>query len=353
MREMSSLELKLLAKELAGIEGGRIQKAFQEGKTVRLEIFVSGSGVRELFFEPNKLFFTRYKRKSVEPGSFAMALRKHLSGKRITRVSQHGFERIVEIEAEGNVLIFEMFSKGNVILCDSSYKIIVPMEVQSWKSRSIFPGRKYVYPPEPRDPFAMKPAEILVLASKSKRDLITFLAKDLSLSGLYAEEVCLRAKADKAMPAIKLDESAAENVYAAIHELDGPLEPQTIIDGGKTVDVVPFPMKFYDGREAKPFKSFSEALDEFFVGQEPVVDEEVGRMERMKSGQRESVDKLKRTGEESRAKAEAIERNLGKVQEIIDVLQERGNWDEKKALLKKEKSVKEINEKKGKAILSL
>lgn len=96
------------------------------------------------------------------PYKFCMLLRKHLQGGRIVEISQHGCERIIEIELEtmdemgftvNRKLIAEIMGKhSNIILTDTaSGKILdsikhVSLDVN--RVRQILPGKKYEYPPE-------------------------------------------------------------------------------------------------------------------------------------------------------------------------------------------------------------
>ena len=105
-QEMSSLDLMFLKNELKNLVGGRIQKAYQKDKEIRLEIFLPGKGTFELYFAPGRLFISEYKRVAGEAESFAMNLRKNISGQKIADVRQPGFERIIELETESNILIF-------------------------------------------------------------------------------------------------------------------------------------------------------------------------------------------------------------------------------------------------------
>ncbi|MCD6477113.1 MAG: NFACT family protein, partial [Candidatus Aenigmarchaeota archaeon] len=116
MREISALDLMFLMNDLKEIINARIDKVFQNKKQIRIELFVPKKGTKELFFEPNKLFITKYKRKAPEKiEMFAQYARKHLKGQKIKNIKQIDFERIIEIETDKNIIIFELFSKGNII----------------------------------------------------------------------------------------------------------------------------------------------------------------------------------------------------------------------------------------------
>ncbi len=96
------------------------------------------------------------------PPTFCMVLRKHLSGARITDISQHGTERIIEISMEtlnelgftvSKKLIFEIMGKhSNISLIDlETGKIIDCIKHVSFgesRVRQLLPGLIYQYPPK-------------------------------------------------------------------------------------------------------------------------------------------------------------------------------------------------------------
>jgi len=371
-KELTSLDLKFLSTELKALIGGIIQKAWQEGKEVRLEIFLSGKGTFELFFEPGKIFITEYRRKAPEvPEAFAMALRKHLKGQKILNVSQPRFERIIEMETENNILIFELFSKGNVILCDKKYNIIVPLEVQVWRDRKIIPRMKYQYPPSVADPYELKIEQFYNLLRSTEKDVVRFLAVDLSFSGLYAEEICARACVDKHKLCKQLSKEEIQKLFKSFHGLLSKPSPRIIFEDSKTIDVVPIEMEIYKDKRSHLFHNFTTALDEYFTHKEvaaAVVEKkaelqaEEEKLNRILKEQEAALKKWRKVERENRKKAEAIYKNFELVEKIISTLNEARKqgigWEEIKKRIKKEKTketraIKEIREKEGVVVLKL
>jgi len=370
--ELSSLDLKLLAGELRALVGGTIQKAWQEGRQLRFEIFLPSKGTFELLFQPGAIFITEYRRQAPEsPEAFAMSLRKHLSGQRIIDIRQPGFERILEIVTERTVLVLEMFSKGNAIICDREMNIISPMEVQIWRSRKIAPKVKYVYPPQVANPYALTSEQFYSLLQQSDKEVVRFLAADMSFSGLYAEEICLRAGVDKKSPCRALAAHDIQKLYDVFHGLLSGLSPCIVFDNDVAVDAVPIVMKTYEGRRCEPFSNFTSALDEYFthkenvateIGKKAVFQAESGKVERIMAEQTLAVKNWKKKEKDSRKKAEAIYSNFQAVEKIIGGLnkaKESGlSWAEIKKKVKSEKTaeakmIKEIKEDKGVVVLRL
>lgn len=366
--ELTALDLKFLVKELAVLKGGIIQKVYQEGKRVRIMIYLPTQGERELFYEPNKIFITMYKRPAAEhPEAFGMLMRKHLTGQKIVDISQHNFDRILEMRTERNYVIFELFSKGNVILCDENKKIIMPLEVQLWRDRKVVPHVDYIYPPPVLNPFEISEYDLKRILSATDKALVKFLASNLSLSGLYAEEVCLRAGLDKNKPCNMLTEEEIKKIISAMQSLISESKPRII----ENTDVVPFEMKIYANSSQVLFETYNEALDTFFTKSEEEkfkteveakAEEFKEKIERKLTEQRATLDKYKRLEAESRNAAEAIMRNLELVQNIISGIQNaRKNnisWEELKERIKLEETpeaqaIKEIREKDGVVVINI
>lgn len=370
--ELSSLDLLFLLSELRFLVGGRIEKIYQKNKNIRIEVHLAEKGTFEIYYEPGKIFISEYKRKSEEvPESFCLFLRKHLSGQRIVNVRQKNFDRIIEFETEKNALIFEVFSKGNVILCDKSYKVLMPLEIQLWKDRQILPKKQYQYPPSVLNPFKIDKYNLKKMFLASEKEIVRFLATDLSFSGLYAEEICARAEIDKTKPCRNLNENEISKIHDVIQNLFKQFGPQIVLENEKPVDVVPFDMKIYEGKKFQRFTTFTHALDEFFTEREIVAkeikeekkfDEQVQKLERIAEEQKKAIEKWKRIEKDSREKAEAIYDNYELVQNIIlsiEKAKKKGlSWKEIKEKISSEdtpetRAIKEIREDEGIIVIQI
>jgi len=366
MREMSALDLKFVVPELKKLEGAFIQKIYQDGKAIRLEVYISNKGSFEIYFDPGKIFITQYKRKAPEsPEAFCMKLRKTLKGQKIKEISQVGFERIIEIHTDNNILILEMFSKGNAILCDGLYNIIVPLEVQLWRDRQVVPKKKYSFPPMVRNPFEIDMNELKVLL-KNPKQLVRFLATDMSFSGLYAEEICLRTQIDKETVCETLGANDVMVIYEAMHSLKKTFNPKVIWDDDNKIDAVPFEMQVYGDKKQEAAETFVSALDELYMQREAaefkeevekVKSDQVSKVEKLINKQKNKVDELRKISIESREKAELIYNNYDFIQKVVDDLQnalESGKtWEEIKEKAKQIDKIVEIREEDGVIVLDL
>jgi predicted ribosome quality control (RQC) complex YloA/Tae2 family protein len=367
--ELASLDLVFLIPELKErLLGGIIQKVWQQDKELRLEIFVSGKGSSELYFAPGRFFITEFKRSAPEqPGAFAMILRKHLSGQKVADVRQHGFDRIVELETHDYVLIFELFAKGNAVLCDKNLQIIMPLEQHTFKDRSIRPKRQYVFPPAVSNPLTLELEELRGLLKHGKKEIVKFLATNLSLSGLYAEELLLRASVDKTKMTNELTGEETAELHEQLAQLAAVKQPQLVSEGGKLLDVTPFPLKLYGQKESRQLTTLTSALDEFFThgqvaaaeaGKVAGLDAERAKLEHRLAEQRAAVERWQRIEQDSRKNARLIETNMELVERVLTSVERARKsdieWPEIKARAAEgEPAIKEIREKDGKLILEL
>ena len=89
------------------------------------------------------------------------------------------------------------------------------------------------------------------------RRLLKPLSKLLSIGGLYVEEVLTRASVEKNRAASSLSAEETERIYGAVLSLGSDLShvsPHIVVgEGGKWVDVLPFPLKVYSGLDVKGF----------------------------------------------------------------------------------------------------
>ena len=369
---ITSLDLRFLVRELRQrLVGGVFRKIYQySGKDTKQMIIgfhVPGRGEQLLYADSSKLFLTEKKEPAPqEPASFCMFLRKHLMGKKLKDVVQHGFDRIIELHVQDHILIFELFSKGNVILCDSSYGIIMPMEIQRWRHREIRPKQAYRFPPGQNNPFLLEPGSFYRTISRSEKNLIATLASSLALGPVYAKEVCRRAGVECMQAAHSVTANDASKLHMLLLELD-KARPEPCVYSGV---VSPFPLKSVS-EEPKRAESFSAALDEFFSFQmletrkkdaEKVVRKRVERIERMADKQAKASEKWDRIAGDSKDSADRIYNYYATVEAVVNGIRKAKDsglsWEDIKQKIQGEatpeaESVKDIREGDGVVVLDL
>lgn len=360
---MSSLDLKYVVRELRQLVNGKVRKIYQHGKKqFLLEFFVPGSGGIWLYIDQSRAFLTEHKLPSPPtPPSFCMFLRKHLMGKTLTGVTQYLFDRILELKFGDVFLIIELVPPGNVILCDSSYSIIMPLEIQRWKDREIRSRVTYRHPPLQKDPFLLSLEELQGLLGKSEKSLGAFLASTLGFGGIYAKEVCLRGELDERMKCGDVRLEGASHLHTALEQLLKEKSPTKYEDF-----VSPFELK--TRKEGKRFQSLSEACDDFVfdvlekIQEESPVKEERGRIERIIESQEKATEDLAKKKDERKEIADLIYSNYSLVQGVIDGIRKAKAsgmaWIEIKSKIKGEateeaQAIKELREDEGMVIVEL
>jgi len=99
-KSLSGLDLIALTRELQCLVGSRIDKVYQPKKD-EIEISVSTKGERKSRLRISLSGWMWLGKPGGDmpssPSSFASQLRKNISNARITSVSQHGSDRIIEL----------------------------------------------------------------------------------------------------------------------------------------------------------------------------------------------------------------------------------------------------------------
>lgn len=206
------------------IIGGRIEKIYQPEKDeIRLHIIKNGEKY-QLLLSSNpsqpRIHLSRSKKKNPpQPSMFCMLLRKYLTSGKIIRLSQPGFERILDISIQAknelgdNViyrLIIEIMGKhSNVIFINENNKILDSIKrVSSDMSRirQVMPGLCYVYPPShnKKNPLVLNREQILdLLLNYPSNDRMLYKAITNIFSGIsypVSREIIFRAGFDVDIP---------------------------------------------------------------------------------------------------------------------------------------------------------
>ena len=201
-KQLSSLDAHFLAKELSQLKGSKIDKIYQpEEDLIIFSFYKTNAGKKILKIKVGiSAYLINEKENYDETLGFGMFLRKHLDGFFLENAEQLEPERILKftfkIKDEKKFFYIEFFGKGNAILCNENNAILNALEHHDFRERSIRPKLKYVYPMMNHNLFELKDFNIIFKNSK-KDSVVTCLAIELGLGGLYAEEVCSLSHADK------------------------------------------------------------------------------------------------------------------------------------------------------------
>ncbi len=278
--ELTSFDIAVIVFELnQRIKNVHIGKIYQiNPTTLLLKLRRPNEPPFHLLIESGKrIHLTSYVLpKPLRPPNFCMALRKNLGNGKITDIQQHEFERTITIKVlkkEGEFqLVIELFGEGNIILVSPENKILHALVYKRMRDRNVLRGENFQYaPPRGRNPLEVRREEINEIKNFGQLMIVKGLTKFLSIGGLYAEEILLRAEIDKNSPCEALGKQEFDKIFTQLQLVlssltAGNTEPCIIVDeNGKGVDVTPIRLKKHEHLQAKAFGKFNEAIDEFYM----------------------------------------------------------------------------------------
>mgnify|MGYP002153771604 CR=1 FL=1 len=344
--EMTSFDVAALISELnQAIRGSRIANIYQVPPvTLFLKLRQPSQPPLHLLIEAGKrLHLTSYTiKKPKKPPAFCMALRKYLKNGRITGVRQHEFERIVSIGVttrEGEFqLVSELFGGGNIILVSPQNKILHALAYRRMRDRNVLRGETFQHaPPSGRNPLTLTRQDFSEMKHLGRLETVRALTRFLSIGGLYAEEILLRAQVEKGVSCEALTEQEMDAIFGQLHQLlsvieVGNIEPCVIINGtGGSVDVVPVPLKKHANFGKKTYKTFNEALDEYYteaavkervVKVAKEVERELAKQKRILRSQQKALKDSREKMEQNRRIGDAIFSHLGELQLLLQKVME-------------------------------
>lgn len=308
-KEFTSFDVAATVRELREhILGSHVNNVYQlDPKTLTLKLHKVDHPPFQLVLKAGRrLHLTAYSlEKPPRPTAFCMALRGYLRNARLVSVEQYEFERVVilSLKTSRGVLrmVLEFFGDGNVILVGEDNKILQALAYKRMRDRNILRGEPFQFAPSGgKNPLRISLDE-LSDGLKASRDVevVRALARLLGIGGEYSEEALVRAGVEKtrSCDGLSLDEVAG--IYGSLQGLlsqvtTGALEPCVVMgENGGLVDVVPFKLRLYEreGVQLQSYKSFNEALDEFYTRVSAVEEATAGiEVDRLKN----EAERLKR-----------------------------------------------------------
>jgi len=336
-RQLSSFDFYVIASDLQQLKEYYIDKIYQltrDDLMIRIKNFKTKQ--KESIIIKNGKFLC-VTQKSFEtppkPSMFTMTLRKYLQNGKITGISQHDFDRIIEIKItkkEGvYLLVIEFFSKGNIILVNPAGEIILPLIKQQWAYRKVISKEKYKHPPSQIDPFNLTKENFSNLLKESKTDLVRTLAVKLNLSGLIAEEICIRANIEKNINIEDLDDKNIESVFNAFLDFlkmfkNKEFKPILIKKDMNFIDIIPFKFEIYRNNDFEQVDNFTRSLEEFVnikkIEEKKDIKSErkIEKLYRQLRQQEETVKKLEKEIRLKKIEGDIIYLNIKQCNELLD-----------------------------------
>ncbi len=327
-KAMSNVDVAAIVAELKErLVGGHVGKAYQlSSDTIWLSVQSPAVGRLELLLEAGRrIHLTGKERKaSKTPPQFPTMLRNRLSGGRITDIQQFDLDRVVEIVVERGgencYLIVELFPKGSMILLDESRRILSMLRKMIFRGRKMMAGEEYLYHTLQLDPRTIKRSDLSALLATSEQDLVRTIVRCMNMGGIYGEEVCLQAGLDKNKPAAELDTEEINRLHKALSDVFTPqtIEPHIVFSEGRPLDVMPKPLRLYEGLERKYFPTFSEALDSFFM--EKVEEPKQSPIDRRIELQQKAIEEFAAREKELVALGELVYQRYGDIDQLLKVI---------------------------------
>ena len=344
MKAMSNVDIFTISDELNNLlTGARVDKSFQPTKDIVVMRFhVAGTGRVDLVMQcGSRIHTSKYPLENpTNPPTFPMLLRKRVKGAHVVSVSQHNFDRVVEIKVKKDkyyTIVVELFDKGNIILLDEDNNIILPLKRKHWSTRDISSKKEYVFPEDRGiNPINVSEEEFKEIFIEKDSDVVRTLAVN-GFGSLYAEEIIERANENTEIDKNTLNKDLTQEQFSALYnslkELFDILKneeykPQIVKDGRKE-DVLPLDLVKYDGFEKKYYENFNEACDEFYSKKvntdiknvkEKIWNKKVNKFEKRLSLQEETLDNFNKTIETSQHKGELIYSNYTTIENLINVV---------------------------------
>jgi predicted ribosome quality control (RQC) complex YloA/Tae2 family protein len=280
-KDFSSFDVAFVVHELKeAITNSRVNNIYQfDAKTLLLKLHKTDKPPLRLVMEAgSRLHLTSYALKPPQaPPAFCMALRKHLRGAWLANVEQYEFERIVIVHFKTKTgvlrLILELFGDGNIILTGEKGMILQALIFKRMRDRNIVRNEIFQFPPSiGKNPFKVAKEELdEALKASGDVEVVRAIARFLGVGGFYAEEILLRANVEKTKHCAVLSSSELDAIFDGLQSLlsavsDFKIEPHIVLaEDGSFLDAVPFKLKHYETCTSKPYSTFNEALDEFYL----------------------------------------------------------------------------------------
>ena len=351
MKSMSNVDIFTISNELNNLlTGARVDKSFQPTKDIVVMRFhVPGTGRIDLVMQcGSRIHTSQYPLENpTTPPTFPMLLRKRIKGAHVKSITQHNFDRVVEIKVKKDkcyTIIVELFDKGNIILLDDENNIILPLKRKHWSTRDISSKKEYIFPEERGiNPITADENDFKTLFDDEESDVVRTLARN-GLGSLYAEEIIKRAneivKIDKNTPNTEITEEQLSALYTGFKNLfnslnDKSIKPQIVKNDSKE-DVVALDLVKYDDFEKTYYETFNEACDEFYSKKvntdiknvkETAWNKKVNKFEKRLRLQEETLDNFNKTIDDSQHKGEIIYSNYTSIENIINVVNQARSKD--------------------------
>lgn len=367
-KNISSVELVAIMNELKFLTNAKVSQIYQpDPHELILQLHVPRRGKQLLRIFPGMfLNLTNKKESTLRPSGLSQQLRKYLNNSFLREIYQKDSERIVVLTFEKAYfeddvktlkkyhLIIELFSKGNLVLTDQDWKIITSTMAQVWESRTVKVREKYEFPPSN---FNWKEASMKkivdIIKDSDKRNIATCLATEISLGGVFAEEICRLAGVD---PKVVINELAKKDLDSIAREIKNLVKSLEKSKGYFYEDQLS-PIKLKDQKEVKFLETFNESLDTLNpLGKVSPYRKKIEHIKKIIKEQEQAALDLENGIELNTKKGELVYEKYAQLQKLLDIVGEikkTKSWVDIGKELRKSKKIKQVDLKKKRVVVDL
>ncbi len=277
MRQIYTLEIAALVRELRNLIHYRIDKFYETGRgrfRIRAHSLTSKTDI--LCILGQTVNATSYVESADFPTSFAQGARRRITNSVIEEVTQLNDDRIIEfvLSKDGRrfSIILEMFAKCNLVITEGDGTIDMAYFRHRFRDRIVRKGEVYKAPENSAVRMSnLDGTEGMIRAgfesAERQKSVIKVLAGITNLGSMYVEDVLNRLDINPREPISGIDEQAIKSISKGIASLGSIAErpkPRIYMSDGKTIDYSLSDIKKYSDLESIEFVSVQELLDHFY-----------------------------------------------------------------------------------------
>ncbi|EYC23717.1 hypothetical protein Y032_0015g2800 [Ancylostoma ceylanicum] len=366
----STIDVTAAVHDLRSMQGFRIMNVYDINHKTYIMKLSFGPDKFFILFESGIRIHRAYHHyeKSPFPSSFSIKLRKHLNNRRLTRITQLGMDRIVDMQIdEGDRcvhVIVELYDKGNIVLTDSSYTILNVLRPRTDKNKDVKFSVNQIYPVPPKRELPELPTVKQVTDLLHVCDQKAPLKRAIAIPGIFSGALIEHALRLENMPPdiqvghIGRKDLCAKGVVSALdtatriaYEVRSgrcygfvPYATQRRLDGSEVEALLEYnPCLFiqHEGGTYHSFTTFSEGVDAYYAVLDAqkqqqaalkIEKEAMKRLENVRKDQYRRILELEYSREEKMLMADLIIHNKALVDSAIQVicraLAQKTSWED-------------------------
>ena len=368
-REFSNFDVFAIVKELDSILiNGTILNIYEIEDLLIIKINTTFGKKNLIIKKDSRINLTEYNYPIPNyPSQYISSLRKFLKNRRVLKISQHQFDRIIIIELSNKDnqpwrFVIELFNKGNFLLLDEKNVIQIAKKYRKFKDRELLAKKEYIFPKsQGRNFLTINKEEFKDLFETSDVEIVRDLSRKIHISGLYSEEICYRANINKKAYGKNLNDDEYQQLYESFKKLRnqllfGHIKAQIVFDQhGNQISVLPFEIEILKDYNKKNFTSFNNAVDEYFSKidsdalkspSDQKIEDQIKTQEKILKNQQEYLEELKSKKEKYYKIGDLIYAKLNSLEKLRSVILEAKKknyqWEEINNKLEKAK-MKNLN----------